>query len=336
VSNLLSSLGENVKNLASRMGFLILILGIFGSMNSAFISTASFRAVFQGLVFVGIAAIFLTILITSGEFDISVGANAALSGTIAAYFVVRGNHEPWNGQSSTYLPDGDHKSPFLGLFIGIAVGAVIGLLNAAIVLVGKVPSFIATIGMLFIAKSLATYIPGGKPVSGYLDHARASNPSFYDSFFIRNFSIILFLVLLVIGHIILKKINFGRVVAAIGSNKEAARTSGVQVTKVKALLFVLTGAGAGLAGAVSVFHFGAIYFSLGSGWELTAIAAIVLGGTSLFGGRGTIIGLLYGLFLMQTIASGMVAVGVDPWWQTVITGGIVLVTLVIERLRGKE
>jgi ribose/xylose/arabinose/galactoside ABC-type transport system permease subunit len=216
------------------------------------------------------------------------------------------------------------------------VGAVIGLLNAAIVLVGKVPSFIATIGMLFIAKSLATYIPGGKPVSGYLDHARASNPSFYDSFFIRNFSIILFLVLLVIGHIILKKINFGRVVAAIGSNKEAARTSGVQVTKVKALLFVLTGAGAGLAGAVSVFHFGAIYFSLGSGWELTAIAAIVLGGTSLFGGRGTIIGLLYGLFLMQTIASGMVAVGVDPWWQTVITGGIVLVTLVIERLRGKE
>lgn len=335
MSNLIANLKENLKNFSSRIAFLLLILGIFGSMNSAFLSTASFRAVFQGLVFVGIAAIFLTILITSGEFDISVGANAALSGTVAAYFVVRGNHEPWNGQGSTYLPDGDHKSPFLGLLIGIGVGIVIGLLNAAVVLVGKVPSFIATIGMLFIAKSLAMYIPGGKPVSGYLDHARASNPSFYDSFFIRNFSIILFLVLLVVGHIVLKKLNFGRVVAAIGSNKEAARTSGVQVTKVKALLFVLTGAGAGLAGAVSVFHFGAIYFSLGSGWELTAIAAIVLGGTSLFGGRGTIIGLLYGLFLMQTIASGMVAVGIDPWWQTVITGAIVLVTLVIERLRGK-
>ena len=333
MSNALLTARENLKNFSSRIVFLIIVVGFFGSQNSAFLSSASFRAVFQGLVFTGIAAVFLTILITSGEFDISIGANAALAGTIAAYFVVRGDHEPWNGTRTTYLPDGVHQSPFLGLLIGTLVGVAIGLVNAAVVLIGKVPSFIATIGMLFIAKSLATYIPGGKPVSGYLDHARASNPTFYQSFFVSNFSIIVFVIMIVIGHIILKKMNFGRVVAAIGSNKEAARTSGVQVTKIKALLFVLTGAGAGLAGAVSVFHFGAIYFSLGSGWELTAIAAIVLGGTSLFGGRGTIIGLLYGLFLMQSIASGMVAVGIDPWWQTVITGAIVLITLVIERVR---
>lgn len=335
MSNSLLVARDNLKNFSSRILFLAVVIGFFGSQNSAFLSSASFRAILQGLVFTGIAAVFLTILITSGEFDISIGANAALSGTVAAYFVVRGDHEPWNGTRTTYLPDGQHQSPFLGLLVGILVGIAIGLINALVVLVGKVPSFIATIGMLFIAKSLATYFPDGKPVSGYLDHARATNPGFYQSFFIQNFSIIVFLILLVIGHFILKRMNFGRVVAAIGSNQEAARTSGVQVTKIKALLFVLTGAGAGLAGAVSVFHFGSIYFSLGSGWELTAIAAIVLGGTSLFGGRGTVIGLFFGLFLMQAIANGMVAVGIDPWWQTVITGAIVLTTLVIERVREK-
>lgn len=333
MSSALISGRSGLRNSSSRVAFLILVLGFFGLQNSAFLSSASILAVFQGLVFVGIASVFLTILITSGEFDISVGANAALSGTIAAYFVVRGDHEPWNGPSSTYNPDGEHVSPFIGLLIGALVGAVIGFINAAVVLLGKVPSFIATIGMLFAAKSLATYIPEGKPIRGYYDHGRASNPDLFNSFFVKNLSIIIFLVLLVIGHVILKRMNFGRVVAAIGSNKEAARTSGVQVAKMKAVLFVATGAGAGLAGAVSVFHFGAIYFSLGSGWELTAIAAIVLGGTSLFGGRGTIIGLIYGLFLMQSIASGMVSVGIDPWWQTVITGAIVLFTLVIERVR---
>lgn len=316
-------LSDNLKASSLRAAFLILIIALFAIQNPAFINGASILSVVQGMVFVGIAAVFLTILITSGEFDISVGANAALAGTLAAQFVVGGEGVA------------DDRSPWAGLLIGVFVGLVIGLINAFIVLVGNVPSFIATIAMLFIAKSLATYIPGGKPIPGYRDSWEADGIVFRESFFLSNFSIIVFILMIVVGHIILKRTHFGVVVSSIGSNKEAARTSGTQVKRVKTILFALTGAGAGLAGAVSVFHFGSIYFSLGQGWELTAIAAIVLGGTSLFGGRGSIIGLLFGLALMQTIASGMVAVGIDPWWQTVITGAIVLATLVVEQLRRK-
>ncbi len=316
-------LSDNLKASSLRAAFLILIIALFAIQNPAFINGASILSVVQGMVFVGIAAVFLTILITSGEFDISVGANAALAGTLAAQFVIGGEGVA------------DDRSPWAGLLIGVFVGLVIGLINAFIVLVGNVPSFIATIAMLFIAKSLATYIPGGKPIPGYRDSWEADGIVFRESFFLSNFSIIVFILMIVVGHIILKRTHFGVVVSSIGSNKEAARTSGTQVKRVKTILFALTGAGAGLAGAVSVLHFGSIYFSLGQGWELTAIAAIVLGGTSLFGGRGSIIGLLFGLALMQTIASGMVAVGIDPWWQTVITGAIVLATLVVEQLRRK-
>ena len=316
-------LSDNLKASSLRAAFLILIIALFAIQNPAFINGASILSVVQGMVFVGIAAVFLTILITSGEFDISVGANAALAGTLAAQFVIGGEGVA------------DDRSPWAGLLIGVLVGLVIGLINAFIVLVGNVPSFIATIAMLFIAKSLATYIPGGKPIPGYRDSWEADGIVFRESFFLSNFSIIVLILMIVVGHIILKRTHFGVVVSSIGSNKEAARTSGTQVKRVKTILFALTGAGAGLAGAVSVFHFGSIYFSLGQGWELTAIAAIVLGGTSLFGGRGSIIGLLFGLALMQAIASGMVAVGIDPWWQTVITGAIVLATLVVEQLRRK-
>lgn len=316
-------LSENLKAGSLRLVFLVAVIGTFAIQNPAFINRASILSVIQGLVFVGIAAVFLTILITSGEFDISVGANAALSGTVAAQFVVGGEGVA------------DDRSPWLGLIVGLLVGLTIGLINALVVLVGNVPSFIATIAMLFIARSLATYIPGGKPIPGYRDSWAAKGITFRESFFLTNFSIIVFISMVIIGHIVLKRTNFGVVVSSIGSNKEAARTSGTQVKRVKTILFALTGAGAGLAGAVSVLHFGSIYFSLGYGWELTAIAAIVLGGTSLFGGKGSIIGLLFGLALMQTIASGMVAVGIDPWWQTVVTGGIVLATLVVEQLRRK-
>lgn len=316
-------ISDNFKASSLRIAFLIAVVGIFALQNPAFINGASILSVIQGMVFVGIAAVFLTILITSGEFDISVGANAALAGTLAAQYVVGGEGVA------------DDRSPWSGLLIGIAVGTVIGLINAFVVLVGNVPSFIATIAMLFIAKSLATYIPDGKPIPGYRDSWEAAGINFRESFFLKNFSIIVLILMIIIGHVILKRTHFGVVVSSIGSNKEAARTSGTQVKRVKTILFALTGAGAGLAGAISVLHFGSIYFSLGQGWELTAIAAIVLGGTSLFGGKGSVIGLLFGLALMQTIASGMVAVGIDPWWQTVITGGIVLATLVVEQLRRK-
>jgi ribose transport system permease protein len=254
------------------------------------------------------------LLITAGEFDISIGANAALSALTPAILVTKQGYS---------IP--------IALLITIGVGASVGLLNGLVVIYGKVPSFIATIAMLFMCKSLATYISEGKGISDF--------PDLYDGFketlFGQYFSILVFIAFIFVGEFILNRTNFGKVIAAVGSNPEAARTAGINANRVKLILFVVTGCGAALAGFLSLVHFNSTWFTLGSGWELLAIAGLVIGGTSLFGGRGTVIGLFLGLLLMQVVASGMVASRIDPWWQTVITGVIVLVSLSVDMKRKK-
>jgi ribose transport system permease protein len=219
----------------------------------------------------------------------------------------------------------------MALLITLGIGALVGLANGLVVIYGKVPSFIATIAMLFICKSLATYVSEGKGISDF--------PDIYDGFketlFGQYFSILVFILLIFVGEFILNRTNFGKVIAAVGSNPEAARTAGINSNRVKMILFIATGCGAALAGFLSLVHFNSAYFTLGSGWELLAIAGLVIGGTSLFGGRGTVIGLFLGLLLMQVVASGMVASRIDPWWQTVITGVIVLVSLSVDMKRKK-
>ena len=297
-----------------RVIFVGVVFAIFAGLNPAFANYASILSIIQGIAFVGIASVFLVLLITAGEFDISIGATAALSALTPAILVTKQGYN---------IPT--------ALLITLGVGASVGLLNGLIVIYGKVPSFIATIAMLFMCKSLATYISEGKGISDF--------PDLYDGFketlFGQYFSILVFIAFIFVGEFILNRTNFGKVIAAVGSNPEAARTAGINANRVKLILFVATGCGAALAGFLSLVHFNSTWFTLGSGWELLAIAGLVIGGTSLFGGRGTVIGLFLGLLLMQVVASGMVASRIDPWWQTVITGVIVLVSLSVDMKRKK-
>ena len=297
-----------------RVIFVAVVFAIFAGLNPAFANYASILSIIQGIAFVGIASVFLVLLITAGEFDISIGATAALSALTPAILVTKQGYN---------IPT--------ALLITLGVGASVGLLNGLIVIYGKVPSFIATIAMLFMCKSLATYISEGKGISDF--------PDLYDGFkqtlFGQYFSILVFITFIFVGEFILNRTNFGKVIAAVGSNPEAARTAGINANRVKLILFVATGCGAALAGFLSLVHFNSAWFTLGSGWELLAIAGLVIGGTSLFGGRGTVIGLFLGLLLMQVVASGMVASRIDPWWQTVITGVIVLVSLSVDMKRKK-
>ena len=310
--NLRSS--THVSPFVKRVIFVAVVFAIFTGLNPAFANYGSILSIIQGIAFVGIASVFLVLLITAGEFDISIGANAALSALTPAILVTKQGYS---------IP--------IALLITIAVGASVGLLNGLVVIYGKVPSFIATIAMLFMCKSLATYISEGKGISDF--------PDLYDGFkqtlFGQYFSILVFIAFIFVGEFILNRTNFGKVIAAVGSNPEAARTAGINANRVKLILFVATGCGAALAGFLSLVHFNSTWFTLGSGWELLAIAGLVIGGTSLFGGRGTVLGLFLGLLLMQVVASGMVASRIDPWWQTVITGVIVLVSLSVDMKRKK-
>jgi ribose transport system permease protein len=298
---------------SKRLAVLVVVVALFAYLNPAFLRPASIAAVIQAMAFVGIVAVGQTLLIIAGEFDLSVGSAAALCSISAALLMTKGGLDP-----------------IVAIAIGLAIGAAIGLINAALVLRARIPSFIATIGMLFIARGLAVYISDAKPIHplppsitdlGTLDTGALS------------LGVATLLVLVILGTVLLRRTNFGRLLCATGGNAEAARIAGVKTQRVKAILFVTVGILAAMSGILSIIHFGSATATTGTGWELSAIAAVVVGGTSLFGGGGTVIGTLIGLTILQTITSGLVAARIDPWWQTVTIGVIMLASVSVDVVR---
>jgi ribose transport system permease protein len=293
-----------------RVLVLVVIVAVFGFMNPAFLRPASLYEIVQAMAFAGIVAVGQTMLIVAGEFDLSVGSTACLTSIVAALLMTQGNLDP-----------------VLSMVIGLAVGCLVGLINATLVLRARIPSFIATIAMLGMARGLATWLCGARPVHN-LPLTQFSQVDAAVSF-----SVVLLLVFIVIGHFVIGRTNFGRIICATGGNPEAARIAGVKTLRVKSILFVLSGLLAGISGILSIIHFGSSTITTGSGWELSAVAAVVVGGTSLFGGGGTMLGTFIGLAILQTITSGLVVVHIDPWWQTVVIGVIMLASVSVDSLR---
>lgn len=296
-----------------RIAVLALVLALFTVLNPAFLSRGSIDAVVQALAFVGIVAVGQTLLIIAGEFDLSVGSTAALCSVAAALLMTKGGQDP-----------------ILAMVMGLALGGLVGLANAILVLRVAIPSFIATIGMLFVARGLTVYISDAKPIHplpavvGELGDLGVAGLSV---------SIVALLLLVVLGTFLVQRTAFGRLICATGGNVEAARIAGVKTVRIKAALFVTVGVLAGLSGILSIIHFGSASHTTGIGWELTAIAAVVVGGTSLFGGTGTVFGTLIGLAILQAITNGLVAANIDPWWQTVTIGLIMIASVSVDLAR---
>ncbi len=293
-----------------RLLVLVAIIAVFTYMNPAFIRVESMAAIVQAMAFAGIVAVGLTLLIIAGEFDLSVGSTASLASIVAALLMTEGQLDP-----------------LVAMLAGLAVGGLVGLVNATVVLRARVPSFIATIAMLGIARGLAVWLSGARPInlpelSTFSDVERAASVS-----------VIVLLVLVVVGQFLVSRTNFGRLMAATGGNAEAARLAGIKTLRIKGILFVTSGLLAGLSGILAIMHFGSATVTTGLGWELSAVAAVVVGGTSLFGGGGTVVGTLIGLAILQTITSGLVVVHIDPWWQTVVIGVIMLASVSLDSLR---
>lgn len=293
-----------------RLLVLVVIVAVFTFMNPAFIRVGSLTAIVQAMAFAGIVAVGQTLLIIAGEFDLSVGSTACLASIVAAMLMTQGNMDP-----------------ILSMVIGLLVGGLIGLVNATLVLRARIPSFIATIAMLGIARGLAVWLCGAKPIR------LPMLQQFSDLDKIVSFSVVVLLVLVLGGHFLIGRTSFGRLMCATGGNAEAARIAGVKTLRMKGILFVASGLLAGLSGILAIIHFGSSTITTGSGWELSAVAAVVVGGTSLFGGGGTVIGTLIGLAILQTITSGLVVVHIDPWWQTVVIGVLMLASVGIDSVR---
>ncbi len=225
----------------------------------------------------------------------------------------------------------------VGMVVGIAMGGLMGLINGLLIARMKLPPFIATLGMLNVARGLSLAIAGLSPVYFPTDqlHALIMGSTvgvILPSFPIPNIVIVM-LVAAVVSGLILSKTALGRYTYALGSNEEAARLSGISVVKWKTAVYLLCGLFAGLGGVLLAARVNSAQPTLGYGYELDAISAVIIGGTSLSGGVGTILGTVIGAFIVKTLADGLQLVNVPQEWQIVATGVVVIVAVYIDMLR---
>jgi len=271
-----------------------------------------------------VLALGVTFVIITAGIDLSVGTVMALSAVMSGVFIT-----VW-------------KLPIpLGVLAGLGTGALCGLVNGTLISRMRIPPFIATLGMMYIAKGLALVISGLKPVyfndtPAYATIAMGSIiGSIIPAFPIPNAVLIMFAVAIVAG-LILSKTVLGRYDFAIGSNEEATRLSGVNVANWKTGIYLLCGLFAGLGGVLMSARLNSAQPALGAGYELDAIAAVVIGGTSLSGGEGTILGTVIGAFVISTLSNGLRVLSVPQEWQIVVTGAIVIGAVYLDMVRRQK
>ena len=228
-----------------------------------------------------------------------------------------------------------------GMLVTIAIGLCFGVLNGAMVAIMNLPPFIATLCTMLITRGLGSILTGGMAVSW---PSRNSEGGWFRSLFkiINNGKIIpvgflIVIVSIILMSIVLNKTRVGRYIIAIGSNKEAARLSGVNVIKYQMLAYIISGFFAGLAGiAYSATFSSSVAPGTGAGLELDAIGGAIIGGTSMTGGQGSIIGTLLGVFVMSLLKTGLPYVGLQANWQQIITGLVLIVAIYIDVLKNKK
>lgn len=272
----------------------------------------------------GVLALGATFVIITAGIDLSVGTLMTFSAVMTGVFITF-----WG------LP-----VP-VGILGGVLAGSLVGFLNGIIISRMKIPPFITTLGMLYVTKGLSLVISGLKPI--YFNDTPAFREMAMGSVLARiipglevpNAVLILFGSALV-AHIILTRTILGRYTFALGSNEEATRLSGVNVVAWKTAVYTLAGMFSGIGGVLIASRLNSAQPALGSGYELDAIAAVVIGGTSLSGGEGSIMGTIIGAFVISTLTNGLRILSVPQEWQMVVTGGIVIGAVFLDILRRRR
>lgn len=294
--------------------FVMLVL-IIGILEPSFFSLNNVTSILRSSAFIGIVAIGQTLVILTGEIDVSVGSVAGLGAIIATWFMTHG------------------LDPVSGSVASLIICAVVGLINGFIVVKFSLPSFITTIGMMYMAKGLTMIITNGYPIYPLpvsIQSMSAISPLG------TSWAFLSFIVLIVLFHFILKKTIYGRNLYATGDNKEVAKLAGIRVTKIRVLSFVLSSLFAGLAGILLSFELLTGAPTIGSGWELLVIASVAVGGISLLGGSGSMLGTLIGVLILVTLNNGLVFLGLSTHWQTVAIGAVMIIAVLIDMMNRKK
>jgi len=291
------------------------IYGVFGFFNPSMFSAEVLRGILTQSVVVGIAAVGMTMIIVSGGIDLSVGSVIALCSVVAATMVTKG------------------YSPPVVLLGTVAFGGFCGLANGGLTTGLKLMPFIVTLGTMQIFRGAAKVFTEGSPVNLPFD-VTSYKPWMGGSGI--SHGVWLMILLVVLFTLVLRYTRFGRHVFAIGSNEQTATLCGVNVPRTKLLVYSFSGMLTGLAGVMNMAKGSQGDPTTAMGMELDVIAAVVIGGASLSGGEGTVLGALIGALLMTTIRMGCILNGIPTPWTEIITGAIIVVAVIIDRLRHRK
>lgn len=293
---------------------LALLVAMLGWLSPSFLQPANLLSVLGQAALPGLLAIGMVFVLAAREIDISAGAVFHLAATSTALLMVAG------------------VDPWLAALAGVAAGAGLGLISGLLVIVLRLPALLVTLGTWWMIQGLSLVVGKGQtivpPSAGGNFFATLSGKAFVVVPAVG----IVFIVLALAMHVVLHRTRFGYRVQAVGSNPQAASYAGIPTSKVRLLTLVLMGAMAGLAGVIHVGAQGAIAPGDGGTFALLAIAAAIIGGTSLSGGNGSVIGAAIGMLVLQTILSAMTLLGVDAIWAAFTTGALVVLALSVDRV----
>ncbi|MDB5765238.1 MAG: hypothetical protein JWQ61_52 [Collimonas fungivorans] len=282
--------------------------------SDAFLSVDNLVNIGRQVSINAIIAVGMTCVILSGGIDLSVGSVMALSGTLTAGLMVAGLPAP------------------LAILLGLAAGLACGIANGFFVAYSKMPPIIVTLATMGIARGLALIYTGGYPIDGL--------PDWFEIFgrghvLGLQMPIVVMLLVFAMAYVLLDRTAIGRYIYAIGGNEQATRLSGIRVSRYKLLVYAISGFTASIAGLVLTSRLMSGQPNAGISFELDAIAAVVMGGTSIAGGRGSIIGTLIGALMLGVLNNGLNMMGVSPYLQNVVKGAIILLAIYISRERNR-
>jgi ribose transport system permease protein len=311
-----------VRSMAIAIGFVAMIV-FFSIASSNFFTPSNINNILLATMINGVLSVGALFVIVAGGIDVSVGTNMTFISVMLGMFMT------WWGMPA-----------WLGIICGLLFGALIGVANGIMVTKMKITPFIATLGMQMVTAGLAIVITNGTPiyftsVAGYQKIALGSP---FTNWFARigisdyvvNTGVIIMFFFAIVFGVILSKTSFGRYLYSIGNNREATRLSGIRVNKWELYAYIVSGCMSAVAAVLMTSRMNTAYPSVGGGYEMNAIAACVIGGASLAGGKGSMKGAILGAFIMSVLTNGLRLLSVSTEWQKVLTGVIIIVAVFID------
>jgi ribose transport system permease protein len=310
----LTGLSADARGLIYRAALILGVAAVLAFATAGFATTGNVLNVLRQASLIFLLASGLTLVILGGGFDLSVAANMTLSACLAAGVIKSG------------------VSPWLGVLTALACGTFVGLLNGFAVTLLRLPPFLATYGMLWVLQGIAFHYMGGNEIYGFPAGFRALGTGFLLGIPVP---VYLMVAVLVLSTWATRRLNWGRELYAIGANPEAARLSGIPLQRRRLLVYTLSGAMAGLAALVYLARVNAADSGMGEPLLLPVIAAVLIGGTSLFGGAGSMLGTVLGAIILALVINAMNLLDVKATWQPLVVGVVLLAAVMVD-VAGRE